>query len=387
MINQEKLNSTGMAPTMLAGISEPDTSSAPSTEALGKGAGGGATVSSSESSGTQTAEADKPPESSKPTASISRLKRMAFEPLHVISARELIDTPVEPRPFLLKPWLPEKGVALIYARPGFGKTLLALAVSYAVATGSAFLHWRAPQPRRVLYLDGEMSRASMQDRVAAIEAGGEQKVDPDFLRFICADTQGQQMPDLGTGLEQIRLAPYLEGVDLIVVDNISTLVRCAAENDAESWKPVQRWVLDQRRANRSVLFVHHANKRGGSRGTSRREDVADTVISLTRPDDYEATEAARFVIKFEKARGFTGEDVEPLEARYETVAGAARWTWKPLVDEVYERATDLFEQGGTVRAIAADLGVSKSVAGRLRQRWQDEKNETDNDETEDDQEE
>jgi putative DNA primase/helicase len=362
----EAMPSTSVMPrAMLAATSEADALSVSSTAP--KNGEGGGIPSSSESSSVQADAAGAGQEAQKPNASISLFKRMNRSPLHVISARELIDTPVEPRRFLLEPWLPEKGVALIYARPGFGKTLLALGVAYAVATGTTFLQWKAPQPRRVLYLDGEMSRASMQDRVAAIEAGSEQKVDPDFLRFICADTQNEPMPDLGIGFEQIRLVPYLKGVDLIVVDNISTLVRCAAENDSESWKPVQQWVLDQRRANRSVLFVHHANKRGGSRGTSRREDVADTVISLTRPADYQSSEGARFVIQFEKARGFAGEDAEPLEARYETAEGAARWTWKPVVDEVYERASELFEVGKSVRTVAAELDISKSTAGRLRQ--------------------
>jgi putative DNA primase/helicase len=364
---------------MLVATSEADAVSVSSTAPIKNGGDDGTTISP-ESSSAQANEAGAAPEPSKPSASMSLLRRMKFAPLQVISARELIDTPVEQRRFLVEPWLPEKGVALIYARPGFGKTLLALGVSYAVATGSTFLQWKAPEPRRVLYLDGEMSRASMQGRIAAIEAGSGRKIDPDFLRFICADIQDQAMPDLGIGLEQIRLAPYLEGVDLIVVDNVSTLVRCAAENDSESWKSVQQWVLDQRRASRSVLFVHHANKRGGSRGTSRREDVADTVISLTRPADYQSSEGARFVVQFEKARGFVGEDAEPFEARYETIDGAARWTWRPVVDEVYERAKDLFEQGLSVRQVEKQLGISKSAAGRLRQKWRAEADDEDEEE-------
>ena len=52
------------------------------------------------------------------------------------------------------------------------------------------------------------------------------------------------------------------------------------ENDADSWVPVQAWALAQRRAGRSVLFVHHAGKSGLQRGTSRKEDVLDTVIAL-----------------------------------------------------------------------------------------------------------
>ena len=65
---------------------------------------------------------------------------------------------------------------------------------------------------------------------------------------------------------------------------------------------------------RAVLFVHHAGKGGPQRGTSRKEDVLDSVIALRRPEDYKASEGARFEVHFEKTRGFTGPDAEPFEA-------------------------------------------------------------------------
>jgi putative DNA primase/helicase len=38
-----------------------------------------------------------------------------------------------------------------------------------------------------------------------------------------------------------------------------------------------------------LLIVHHTGKGGEQRGTSRREDVLDTSISLRRPADYAPT--------------------------------------------------------------------------------------------------
>jgi len=63
-----------------------------------------------------------------------------------------------------------------------------------------------------------------------------------------------------------------------------------------------------------VLFIHHSGKGGAQRGTSRKEDVLDTVIALRRPEDYSPAEGARFEVHFEKARGFAGEEAEPFEA-------------------------------------------------------------------------
>jgi putative DNA primase/helicase len=51
-------------------------------------------------------------------------------------------------------------------------------------------------------------------------------------------------------------------------------------------------------------------KGGDQRGTSRREDVLDTVIRINRPDDYNASEGARFNVTSTKARGLFGDDTE-----------------------------------------------------------------------------
>ena len=76
-----------------------------------------------------------------------------------------IDMP--PREMLLDPILPERSLAMLYAPRGIGKTLLALSMGLAVASGSRLLRWRAPRKRRVLYVDGEMPLVSLQERLRA----------------------------------------------------------------------------------------------------------------------------------------------------------------------------------------------------------------------------
>ena len=83
-----------------------------------------------------------------------------------------------------------------------------------------------------------------------------------------------------------------------------------------------------------MLYVHHAGKGGDQRGTSRREDVLDTVIQLKRPEDYFASEGARFIATFTKARGLFGADAAPIDARLNP---NGRWTWRPASDALAER--------------------------------------------------
>jgi len=88
---------------------------------------------------------------------------------------------------VLDPVLPTKGLAMVHSARGIGKTHLALAIAYTVASGGSLLGWWAPEPRRVIYVDGEMPAATMQRRVAAIVAGfkGEPTA-PHYLRLLSA---------------------------------------------------------------------------------------------------------------------------------------------------------------------------------------------------------
>jgi hypothetical protein len=141
------------------------------------------------------------------------------------------------------------------------------------------------------------------------------------------------LPDLSTpeGQGEIDAAIARAGAELMIADNCSTLIRSGKENEGDSWLPVQSWALGHRRAGRSIIFVHHDGKEGRQRGTSRREDVLDTVIGLRRPEDYRSDQGARFEIVFEKARGFFGDGAQSFEARYETRDGAAFWTRREIL--------------------------------------------------------
>jgi putative DNA primase/helicase len=206
--------------------------------------------------------------------------------------QEFLSLDVKPRAQLLAPILPEKGLAMLYAPRGMGKTFLGLAIAYAVASGTALMRWTAPAARKVLYIDGEMPLATLQQRLANIATGAtdiEQLAGRNLL-ILAADYFDEGLPNLATPAGQAAIEPLLEGVALIVIDNISTLASVGHDNDAESWTPVQEWLLKLRRTGYSVLLIHHAGKGGQQRGTSRREDVLDTVIALRHPSDYDPTE-------------------------------------------------------------------------------------------------
>ena len=71
------------------------------------------------------------------------------------------------REYIVKPFLPQKGLIEVYAAPGIGKTTFAITFAIAAALGKSFLHWEVTRPWRVLYIDGEMEAADMRERIAA----------------------------------------------------------------------------------------------------------------------------------------------------------------------------------------------------------------------------
>jgi putative DNA primase/helicase len=288
--------------------------------------------------------------------------------IRTLGIDDLITMNIPERELLLDPVLPAKGLMMIHARRGGSKTFLALAIGLVVAGGTSVLRWSAPKARRVLYVDGEMTLADLQARVAALKNGMETDIRNDHFRLLSADHTN--IPNLASPDGQRAFEPLLDGVDLVIADNLSTLCSSGSDNDAGSWTTLQEWLLRLRRRGTAVLLVHHSGKSGQQRGTSRREDVLDTVIGLRRPVDYSPDEGARFEVHIEKSRAFCGDAGKPFEARLipKQDGKGLIWLASDLKPTQLDEAIALFRNGVSVRTVASQLGISKSSAARLRQK-------------------
>jgi putative DNA primase/helicase len=287
------------------------------------------------------------------------------QPLRPMPLADFLALVIPPRRLLLAPVLPMQAITMLYGPRGCGKTHVAVGIGLAVATGTGFLRWQASEPKRVLYIDGEMPAGALQER---LEAAKRKVLNPSFaeqnFEILAADIYRDGLPDLSSVDGREAFAPVLEGFDLVIVDNISTLCRTGKENEAESWGELQGWALAQRRAGRSVLFLHHAGKTGDQRGTSRREDVMDTVMKMSRPQDYKAQEGARFIIEYTKARGFAGDEAEPFEAWLKD----GHWTVRDATCARDEAIRALSAEGCSQREIASELGCGLATVNRALKR-------------------
>lgn len=268
-----------------------------------------------------------------------------------------------PRDMLLSPWLESQSLSMIYAARGVGKTHFALNIAHALATGGSFLGWQATAPIPVLYIDGEMPAPSLQERLALINKAIGKNPEQDMFRIVSRDAQPfAVMPNLASSEGQELISESMGNARVIILDNLSSLVHGAKENEAEGWEPISQWAIRQRALSRSLIFIHHAGKSGGQRGTSKREDLLDISILLKRPPDYRPSDGARFEVHFEKARSLYGPEAEPFEACLDTASGLPVWSMKGLQEDA--NLLGLHQEGKSYSEIGEQLGVNKSTIKR-----------------------
>lgn len=287
--------------------------------------------------------------------------------IRALNISDFLKLQIPPREMLLSPILPSQGLAMLYAKRGIGKTQVSLSIALAIASGKEMFggKWKCEKPCKVLFVDGEMPANVLQERLARLILNyGD--FDPSYLNIVTPDMQEFGIPNLSEKEGQEAIEEYIqEDTKIIILDNLSTLCRSGKENDEDSWKPIQDWVLKLRSKGKSVLFIHHSNKSGTQRGTSKKEDILDTVITLKRPDDYENEQGARFEVHYEKARGFYGEDAKPFEAWLKEDNNQYSWSISEVEDNEQKKVVDLHNEKLSQRDIAIEMGISLSKVNRI----------------------
>jgi hypothetical protein len=273
---------------------------------------------------------------------------------------KLIETEFKPEEFILAPWLPTQGVGMIHSGPGVGKTFLAVGIAFATSAGTKFLKWEAPQPRAVLYIDGEMAGDDIKKRYERIIVEHGYQLPSKPLEIITPDINDGIIPDIGTveGQEIIE-SQITDECELIILDNLSCLQRSGIENEAEGWKIMQEWLLHLKSMGKAILLIHHSGKGGLQRGTSKREDFLNTILVLKRNPLYEFEEGACFEIHYEKARSVYGPAARPFEAKLDIVEGV--WTVRDLKMVTYDQVVKMMKENHKQAEIAQILGKSKAA--------------------------
>ncbi|KIF81317.1 AAA family ATPase [Noviherbaspirillum autotrophicum] len=125
--------------------------------------------------------------------------------------------------------------------------------------------------------------------------------------------------EIETEESQLGILGYAQAnkIDLIVVDNLTTLSGQLDENASKDMKPFNTFLLRAKQLGIAVLVVHHQGKSkdGGARGSTAMMATFNLVLKLEASTQERAVgdKDARFTVVFEKNRG--NVESRPLPVR------------------------------------------------------------------------
>lgn len=293
----------------------------------------------------------------------------------LVTLKDLVEMRLPPRQWVAYPLIQEKSLTMIYAPRGIGKTYVAMTIALGVAGGVNVFGLKIEQARTVVYIDGEMAASDFSDRMQSLffGLGLSSYTIMTNLHILSNDLQPRVLPNLGTSAGQKQISKLLQDADLIILDNLSALYSYGRENEAESWTPMQQWLLELKHAGKSVLVIDHSGKNQDNRGTSKKQDIMDAIVALSKPESYKAMDGAHFVLSYQKSRNVCGEDISPKEYQLRSDESTGNLHWDILTttrsditqEEERQRAQELKGQGMSVREIATAMGIGKTKAAEL----------------------
>ena len=195
--------------------------------------------------------------------------------------------------------------AMLHANTGLGKTMFCLDAWLHAAGGKDFLHWRCPRPRRMLFIDGEMSRRLLRERLeGAVQRLGVTPPDlyvfnrEDIPDFAPLNTRNGQAAIWRLTEEVARRAGgWPEGIGF---DNVMSLVGGDMKEE-DAWRETMPLIMELTRRRIGQLWVHHTgHDTSRGYGTKTREWNLDVVMHLDKVDHAETDVA--FTLSFPKAR-------------------------------------------------------------------------------------
>jgi hypothetical protein len=288
-----------------------------------------------------------------PLAGASR--RFDVEPLAAFMKRA-----PEAVEWLIEPFIPKGGMALISGDPGAGKTWLALDAAISVASGRDWLGRYRTAQGPVILIDEETTHAGLSDRLNRLMLGN--ALDAATLPIYIALRQGLNLSD---GEQARSLAAVIDRVRpaLVIFDPFAE-IHDASENSADEVARVFRAIREAGRPHHPAFVVIHHNRKNDQtyRGSSHIEATLDARLSIEQVDDYTCKvrhTKARYseaVDTFAVKRQFMGDEVRlvPVDLPKEA-AGGDKGRSGPAVDRAVREIEEFFRWRDGALVPKADL--------------------------------
>ena len=259
--------------------------------------------------------------------------------------------------WIAEPFLPAGRQVALFARGKTGKSLLALDVAAALATGRPVLGAPARDPIDVVYVDMENPADDVRDRM--LDLGYDVESELGRLHYFhLVDLPPLDTLEGGRAVEQI-VRHY--GAVVVIVDTTASTVE-GEENSADTFRAFARHTGRRLRAlGVALLRIDHGgkDKDKGQRGSSAKDDDVDVVLELA------PTSSGRFVLRRLRARLSWVPELVTITREVEPLL---RHVVEPVVlpDGVAEVVTllDDLELPADVSVRAAMAAIREAVGGR-----------------------
>jgi len=184
--------------------------------------------------------------------------------------------------YVISPIVPAGRQTGIYSVAKTGKSLLALDISAAGATGRSILGQPPSAPIDVVYLDLEMTEADLRERLPDLGYGP----DDDLTRLHYFQLPALPPLDTDLGGETVLSICTERTASVLIVDTMARAVR-GEENSADTYRNF--YASTGRRlkaAGIALLRLDHQGKDPalGQRGSSAKVDDVDVVFKMTTVD-------------------------------------------------------------------------------------------------------
>ncbi len=226
---------------------------------------------------------------------------------HLEQASGWLSQPAAPR-WLVRNWLPDSGLAMLFGPSGAGKTFAALSMAASIASGKAW-HGHKVAQGAVIYLAGE-GHYGLRMRVAAWA----QQHGPEGLENLYISNRGIDLDAPQAAAEVIRAIkePSPDRVALVVVDTLATHFG-GEENSARDTRQLLSAAQVIGRAYGCVVcLIHHTGlgPADRARGSSSLKAAMDWQMLLASADD-------QITLSCTKAKD--SEPPQPLACRLQRV--------------------------------------------------------------------
>lgn len=185
--------------------------------------------------------------------------------------------------FIVENLMKSNGIYCLVAKPKAGKSLLALQLAGAVATGQSFLGNRS-NPSPVLYISTEMDSNQLLDRINKM---GLNFNDNNF--FLIEQNPNERKLNLMDLQNQFKEFSEEYKGKLVIVDMFSG-IDLNSSYDLNNYQDIGQYVIPKfremcKKFDFTMLLVHHLNKSNTPLGSTALEGSVDGIITLKKDKD------------------------------------------------------------------------------------------------------